>query len=93
MENQEGNGNNKIDLSPAEEQKIRQAFKEKDLSDKIMKQVSLKTLDDVGDGTTSSTVLAQSIYNHFKNKNFQRISNQLESEINLINEYIQFLKN
>jgi len=30
MENQPSNGNNKKDLSPAEEQKIRQAFKEKD---------------------------------------------------------------
>ena len=30
MENQLSNGNNKKDLSPAEEQKIRQAFKEKD---------------------------------------------------------------
>ena len=30
MEDQRDNGNNKKDLSPAEEQKIRQAFKEKD---------------------------------------------------------------
>jgi chaperonin GroEL len=70
---------------------VAKAFPENSLSDKIMKQVSLKTLDDVGDGTTSSTVLAQSIYNHFKNKNFQRISSQLDVEINLINKHIKEL--
>jgi chaperonin GroEL len=43
------------------------------MSAEILKQVSRKTVDDVGDGTTTSMVLTQSIINNTDVKNISNI--------------------
>jgi chaperonin GroEL len=68
---------------------VAKAFKTKSILDEVIKQTALKTLEDVGDGTTSSLVLMQSIYYTHKNKSLPRISKQLEEEFELINSIIK----
>ena len=68
---------------------VAKSFKETCILDRVIKQVALKTLADVGDGTTSSMVLMQSIYNTLKSKSFPRISKQLEQEFKTINSIIK----
>jgi len=68
---------------------VAKAYKSKSIVDEVIKQVSLKTLKDVGDGTSSSVVLMQSIYNTLKRKSFPRIAKKLDKEFEIINSIIK----
>lgn len=68
---------------------VAKAYKGKNVLDWVIKQVALKTLKDVGDGTTSSMVLMQSIYNTLNKKSYPRIAKQLEQEFATINSIIK----
>ena len=60
----------------------------------VIKQIAVKTAKDVGDGTTTSTILAQAIVNELKdNKDHPiQIQRDLEEDVKKVIEYLESIK-